>query len=279
MTLMLLIVCTMQSYGQFENWNIIEIDSDNTQYKDEIVDKSIIESRAMLDYDVLREADVVWEKRVWRIIDTREKINQPLRYPEKPFFQTLVEGIAKGELAAFEDGKFQEILSSDEIMNILASTDTVEVINPITYEREPQVVRNEINPLSVTRYRIKEVWYFDRESSVMKVRILGLAPIKEFYDDDTGEFKYEAPLFWIHFPESRDFLSRSTVFNEENDAALLTWTDLFEQRKFSSYVYKESNVHDMRLGDIYPDNGVDRLMEAGRINSELFNWEHDLWSY
>ena len=92
-------------------------------------------------------------------------------------------------------------------------------------------------------------------------------------------FKYEAPLFWVYYPEARETLSRYMVFNEFNDASVVTWYDLFEMRKFSSYIYKQSNVHDVRLIDVFPNNGVDRLLESDKIESELFNWEHDLWTY
>ena len=69
------------------------------------------------------------------------------------------------------------------------------------------------------------------------------------------------------------------VFNEFNDASMITWADLFLMRKFSSYIYETSNVNDLRLVDMYPNSGVDRLLESDRIKSQLFNWEHDLWSY
>jgi gliding motility associated protien GldN len=157
--------------------------------------------------------------------------------------------------------------------------DTSIVYDPVTYEEEVKITRSEINPNDIKRYRVKEIWYFDKETSRMQVRILGIAPIKEYYDEDTGAFKYEAPLFWVYYPESREALSRYTVFNEFNDASVITWYDLFEMRKFSSYIYKKSNVHDVRLVDVYPNDGIDRLFESQRIESELFNWEHDLWTY
>jgi gliding motility associated protien GldN len=113
----------------------------------------------------------------------------------------------------------------------------------------------------------------------MKVRILGIAPIRDYYDEDTGAFKYEAPMFWVYYPEAREVFSRHRVFNEYNDAAPMTWFDLFELRRFSSYVYKESNVLDARLVDLFPLNGIDRLMESDNIKKDLFNWEHDLWTY
>jgi hypothetical protein len=47
-------------------------------YKDGIYDKENSTNRRFIPYTFLREADVQWEKRVWREIDMREKINQPL---------------------------------------------------------------------------------------------------------------------------------------------------------------------------------------------------------
>ena len=115
----------------------------------------------------------------------------------------------------------------------------------------------------------------------MQVRILGIAPIQDTYDEETGEFKYAIPMFWVYYPEAREMLSRYQVYNEFNDAAPGTWYDLFEQRRFSSYIYKQSNVLDYRLEDFYPNEGtgVDKLLESERIKAELFNWEHDLWTY
>jgi hypothetical protein len=41
-------------------------------------------TRKVVPYTHLREADVMWAKRIWRVIDLREKMNHPLYYPVEP---------------------------------------------------------------------------------------------------------------------------------------------------------------------------------------------------
>lgn len=48
-------------------------------------------------------------------------------------------------------------------------------------------------------------------------------------------------------------------------------------RHFSNYVTKQSNVYDRRIEDYL--TGVDMLLEADKIRLDIFNFEHDLWSY
>jgi len=279
-SLILFVFSSMAAIGQAET-TIITESSDPLEdiYIDDVVAKRMIFEKQVLEYPPLREADVPWEKRIWRVIDTREKVNLPFAYPEEPFFSILAEAAENGEIKVFNDDKFKNMLTSDEVGSKLVSMDTSIVYDPVTYEEEVKVTRSEINPNDVKRFRIKEMWYFDNKSSRMQVRILGIAPLQEVFDEDTGTFKYELPLFWVYYPEAREILSRYTVFNEMNDAAVITWSDLFEMRRFSSYIYKQSNVLDVRLIDIFPNSGVDRLLESDKIKSELFNWEHDLWTY
>ena len=40
-----------------------------------------IPTKRLISYEPVREADVVWSKRVWSFIDLRQKINHPLYYP------------------------------------------------------------------------------------------------------------------------------------------------------------------------------------------------------
>lgn len=245
---------------------------------DGIVANKITSEKQVLAYPPVRETDILWEKKIWRVLDTREKMNLPFRYPQKMFFSILREGIAAGELTAYdtEDDQFSEELSSEEIEADLVQLDTILVINPSSYDEDVQVVRNEVDPDDIKRYRIKEVWYFDTRYGKLKSRIIGIAPLKEEYDEN-GNFLYERPLFWLYYPNCRKYLAKHLVPNSHNDRSLMSWEDLFEMRAFASYIYKESNIHDWRIQDY--KSGIDKLLEADKIGQNIFNYEHDLWSY
>ena len=43
--------------------------------------KEHIPTKMVVQYTHLREADVMWSKRIWRTIDLREKQNHPLYFP------------------------------------------------------------------------------------------------------------------------------------------------------------------------------------------------------
>jgi gliding motility associated protien GldN len=250
-------------------------------YLDDVVRKTMIFENRVLPYEALREADVPWERRMWRIVDVREKMNLTFTYPLEPFFTIIADAAKSGEIKVFRDESFKEMMTPEEVSGTIAKQDTSLIFNPDTYEDEVVIVNNPVNPEDIKKYRIKEMWFFDKETSRMAVRILGIAPVQDYYDEASGSFKYATPMFWVYYPEARNMLSKHIVFNEENDAAPSTWADLFEQRRFSSYIYKQSNVLDYRLEDFYtqPEDQVERLMESERIKAELFNWEHDLWTY
>jgi len=240
----------------------------------DIVSRRMVKERPILKYPPIREADIFWEKRISRVIDVKQKQNLPFMYPAAPFFELLKQGAENGDLTLYQDAQFEDELNSLE--GIFFTRDTVRAFDPEEYIETLEVVENTIGYEDIQKFRLSEIWYFDESSSTMRVQIIGIAPIKVRTDNNNVAL-YEQPMFWIHFPSARNYLARHLVASDHNDAAQVTWDDLFQMRLFASHITKKSNVRDNRLQDTY--QGLTLLQEADKVKQELQNFEHDLWSY
>jgi gliding motility associated protien GldN len=236
---------------------------------------------AALAYDHIREADVFWKKRVWRIIDARSKQNLPFVYPKEPFVSVLIRGVQEGLITAYDpsDGDdFGATLSAVDLIRMLYRIDSITIPNPYYPERDTTIaVPRPFDPLTVTKFKIKEEWIFDKERSEMVVRIIAIAPVRDVLDPRTGELRGESVMFWIDYSEARNLLAAHFAFNPNNDFTRHTWENIFEMRFFDSYIVKEENEYD-RLIQEYA-SGVDAVLESERIKTEIFRLEHELWHY
>lgn len=255
--------------------------------RDGIYDKIHVQEKKPIPYTPVREADVAWSKRIWRIMDLRQKINHPFYYPETPkkgwknFMTVVMDAIREGAITAYDpsnDDQFLVPYTYQEIENRFTRIDTVPIYDPNNPSRilRYDVVKEDFDPTSVQRIKIKEDWFFNKQRSEMDVRILGICPVRNIYNDDGSFFAFE-DMFWIYFPEARPVFAQSIVFNRHNGAERRTYDELFWKRMFGSYVYKEENVYDRTIAEYA--SGMDALLEAERIKNELFEFEHQLWEF
>ncbi|OJV27791.1 MAG: hypothetical protein BGO32_11090 [Bacteroidetes bacterium 37-13] len=244
--------------------------------------KVLNKEREIVPYDYIREADVFWSKRIWRTIDTREKMNLAFRYPQMPLINIIHTAAKNGEITVYDPAvdnadQFKLVMPVGDVSKIGSSTDTSMVVDPITLEEKQVVAVTEFNPMNVVKYRLKEDWVFDKETSTMMVRIIGICPVAEKIDQNTQTVLGDQPMYWVYYPDLRPVLAKYEVFNPKNDAVTLSWEDLFEARKFGSYIYKESNVYDRTISEYAA--GIDGLLEGEKVKNEIFVFEHDLWTY
>jgi gliding motility associated protien GldN len=243
-----------------------------------LYDKTTIAEKQILPYEHLREADVFWQKRVWRVIDTRQKMNQNFGFAKEPFIKVLLDVVKNNpNVRVYLDDEFTTPTTFTEVNSQLGGSDSTFVVDPDTGEGVWRVVSNDFDWATVTRFRVKEDWIFDQEAGRMVVRVLGVSPIRDVLDKNTGDLRGTQAMFWAYYPDLREHLIHKEVFNQQNDSNRLTWDDLFEMRLFSSYIMKESNLQDRRIQDY--KNGRDALMESEKIKKEIFEKEHGLWQY
>ena len=264
---------------------------------DAAVERNLVKARTPLPYEHIREDDAWYRERVWREIDIREKMNLSFRYKadedngNQRFLNILLKAIKKGDVTVFDanlDDRFTTPLTIEQAGQALSGSkcDTIEVPD---YDKDPDgsrgitkpsIVCQEFNPDDVVKFRLKEEWVFDKESSKMYVRILGIAPIKTTINEVTGEVIGEAPMFWVYYPDFRPILALYEVYNGKNFGAKMSWEELFESRYFSSYIIKSSieNPYDYFIKSYIKDD-ILKLLEGDNIKNKIFNFEQGLWSY
>ena len=256
---------------------------------DDIYAPDHVPNRKPIPYAYLREADAMYKKRVWRVIDLREKINLNLYYPTSPIkdrmslIDLLLNGIANEGVTAYntDDDRFTQPMSRTQIDNVFDAVEKSQNYTDENGDEQTVMIKGEINSSEVKQYWLKEDWFFDRKHSTMNVRILGICPIR-FYvkDGDEGEDAEmrKTMAFWIYFPEVRRILADHEVFNNNNDAERRTFDDIFFKRYFNSFIVKVSNVYDDRGIQEY-SLGIQSLLEAEALKKQITDYEQDLWEY
>ena len=264
------------------------------------VGMQVAENQRPIEYGYIDDRDILWSKTIWEIIDLDERINFPYYYPtinngllsdsRKSLFRILYDSI--------EDGSITEIYSSSYFNENekLTFADLAEKLQMRNLSSEgisksnagEQVTEDDydiytIQSDKVMQYLIKGTWYFNKRLGELKYRLLGIAPVAP--DVSTLSQGPEAmkdalvPLFWVWFPDARESLANSNVFNNRNSSQAITFDHMLNSRRFNSTIYKEENVYeDREVKDYIYEDALRQLLESEKIKSVIRDFEQDMWN-
>lgn len=319
------VVCVGVASAQNESYGG-PINNPSPNVIDGVVIQQHIPTKRLIPYEFVREADMIWSRRIWRAIDLRQKINEKLYYPldnhssvtgwtknatRWSLWTIFITHVLNGDLILYQTQNPNDIYQKDgdsfkypfapppgknyytdslfaadlfyfvghdgqesdlPLPNIYGE-DSMDISGNYVY---PPVEKLWYNSADIVQYRLKEDWFFDKERSVLDVRIMGIAPVVYDKNLQTGNITGTKELFWLYFPACRFVLNNYFVYNRDNDSRWMSFDDLFWKRDFNSVILKESNVHDRKIEKYRM--GVDALLESRRITEEIRNIEHDVWS-
>ena len=233
------------------------------------IERNLVKERSPLPYEHIREDDAVYRQRLWREIDVHEKMNLPFVYKadgdngNQRFISILLNAIKLGDLTAFSnvDDRFTTPITVREITeqligkpHVVPTTDWAKDPDGSKGITKDSVVQDVFNPDDIEKYWIKEDVIFDKESSRLHTRIIGIAPLKTIRNSD-GSFRDVTPIFWVYYPDMRPLLAKFEAYNGKNFGARLSWEEVFESRMFASRIIKSTveNPNDFYISGYIKD--------------------------
>ncbi|MBK8444160.1 MAG: gliding motility protein GldN [Sphingobacteriales bacterium] len=225
----------------------------------------------------IREADVLWSKRIWRSIDTRAATNKRFNNADYPFAELMYDLVMQHpEVRIFTDDTFTEAASREQLQNRFTGFDTVAVYNFATQEYDWKPIERNLQWKDFVQFRLKEDWVFESKHSNLDVRIIGIAPVREVIDE-TGVIRGQEALFWVYYDDIRPLLAQYDAPNPDGEESILSWADFLDMGYFGSRIVKEDNVYDRNIAEYA--TGRNALEESHRIKRELYEREHNQWEY
>jgi len=260
-----------------------------------------------------RADDIVWSRVVYRVIDMRYKQNFQLYFPTNPedkeywsLYRVIVDAVEQGmdiysidqddyyniEPAFIEEMKVNRksadlglrfitgAVADDDVDNEDAyilrydSINDAMVHNFYSYER---YIRNQI------KYLIQEVVFFDKHTSRLYSKILGICPLQpdwEATSENPYEFLLQSRKFWVMFDDLRPYLAKKYMIPLQNEQKRVTFDEFFQKKMYSSYIVGDNNMYRRQIiTNKYKYTEDEVKAEQKRIFDELLNFEQDLWEY
>lgn len=229
----------------------------------------------------------VWLREIFKMIDLDKGDNAALRYPVQPIgdrvnlftllFQLMSDGridtyryIADREAVFTEETKlsFEDVLKSNLI--------------PYTVEGAGENARfivdeTDIPGQDVSKYLIKEGWFFDEATGTFNSQVTAICPvmIRMDYNDGTTQTN---PICWIPYESIRPYLSRTLIMTSDyNNALTYTIDDYFMKKMYSGDIIKTVNMKNQTLAQQVGSEPEALKHAQDSIENQLKFFKKQLW--
>ena len=259
--------------------------------------------------------DVIWSRYVYRIIDMRYKQNYQLYFPTKSddadyrnLFKVITDAVVDGlpiyekNMETIKPDFKQDPIARKSIPTMFMADDPMadysddpthfdimesdamlihydSIADELSFHFYPfeKMVRNQL------KYLIQEVVFFDKHTSRLHTKIMGIAPLQSdlIMTRDSSDIMAslrESIMFWIPFDKLRPYMAMQYAIPNRNEVKRVTYDEFFQKRLFTSYIVGEGNMYNRWIPD-YARSEEEVKKEQARIATELLNFEQDLWEY
>jgi gliding motility associated protien GldN len=270
-----------QIMGYFDA-KIVDLDDlNNTSGNQQIVLKDKFGGDAFImpaqrDYTLPVSSDVGYRTDIGKMVGTVTKTSQKEKEAIDPatsqntyVFHLKGQDPNKVKIYTAKDRDLASVVdpSTETLDPLLAELDAGGKPAMVSYKI---IITEYVQPKQIVKYLLKEDWFFDKERSILDVRIIGLAPVIQ---TDSSE----NILFWVYFPQARDVLKNYYVYDAKSTVGGNTFDHLFMTRRFNAVVYKESSLYDRKIEDYR--FGADALYESEKVKNTIRTFEHDVWNF
>jgi len=256
-----------------------EINSDTIPTADGFYQANNMEDAVPFAYPEVNKKNIRFYKRVWRDIDLKDEKNYILAIPGNSLIEVVMKAIEKGKLSLYspDDDSFKGRLSAQEGMARFADSVLVPIFDGEGNQIDSKMALNEFDPSRVTKFRVKEDIFFDKQRSRLETRIIGVAPLMNITTSaELAESVGSTPAFWLYFPQLRYSLVQVDISDPDKGLYDMTMDDFFVQNKFASTIVRESSPG--MLQNVKESENGGQLLDGRKVEEKLDAYKKKLWS-
>lgn len=238
-----------------------------------------LEDAVPFAYPAINMKNIRFYKRVWRDIDLSNEENYIFATPGSSLIEAIMKGISEGKLTPYspEDDSFQTKMTAKEGVSRFADSVLVPIFDDEGNQIDARMALNEFNPERVTKFRIKEDIFFDKQRGRLETRIIGVAPLMDISSSaELAQSVGATPAFWLYFPQLRYTLVKVDVSDPDRGLYDMSMDDLFVQRKFASTIIRESSPG-MQQNFQYAETAEQQTQDAREIEDKIEAYKERLW--